>query len=66
VEVAILIVIALVVAAFGIRLGMLLAPRVERLADRADPTDPATELPPEQTPDADAEPPHEDDDDRTD
>jgi hypothetical protein len=34
-EVVILLVLALAVLAVGIRLGMLLAPRVERLADRA-------------------------------
>jgi hypothetical protein len=65
VEFAIVIVIGLVVAALGIRLGMLLAPRVERLADRVDPADASAEAQPEPTPDA-TEPPHEDDDDRTD
>jgi hypothetical protein len=35
VEVVVLLVVALVVLAAGIRVGMLLAPRVERMVDRA-------------------------------
>jgi hypothetical protein len=35
VEVVVLLVLALAVLAVGIRLGMLLAPRIERLGDRA-------------------------------
>jgi hypothetical protein len=35
VEVVVLLLLALVVLAVGIRVGMLLAPRVERIADRA-------------------------------
>lgn len=62
VEIVVLLIVAVVVLAAGIRVGMLLAPRVERMADRANRFDPA------QDPAADvpAEPAHEDDDDRTD
>jgi hypothetical protein len=70
VEYILLLAIALVVAVFGIRMGMLLAPRIERLADRATPTgetaDPATGPPAEPPADAAPEPHHEDTDDRTD
>ena len=63
-EVVVLVVGAVVVLAVGIRVGMLLAPRVERMADRANRFDAS----PEAAADADAapEPTHEDDDDRTD
>jgi hypothetical protein len=64
VEFLVLGVVAVVVLAVGIRVGMLLAPRVERMADRANRFDAL----PEAAVDADApaEPTHEDDDDRTD
>ena len=60
-EIVVLLVVAVVVLAVGIRVGMLLAPRVERLADRANRLDPATE-PAAETADL---PPSEDHDDRT-
>ena len=65
-EVVILLAIALVVAALGIRVGMLLAPRVERMADRAGSGDRPSGLPPEPVPEVSAERLDEDDDDRTD
>ena len=61
-EFVVLLVVAGVVLAVGIRVGMLLAPRVERMADRANRFDPITDP----APDAPAEPLHEDHDDRTD
>lgn len=57
-EFALLLAFALVVMAVGIRLGMLLAPRIERMADRAGRPDGTSDVP--------TEPNHEDDDDRTD
>ena len=56
--------VAVVVLAVGIRVGMLLAPRVERMADRANRFDAI----PDAATDADApaQPIHEDDHDRTD
>lgn len=60
-EVVLLLVLAVVVLAVGIRVGMLMAPRIERLADRANRVDAADPVA-----DAPAEPSHEDDDDRTD
>jgi hypothetical protein len=62
VEVVVLLVVAVVVLAAGIRVGMLLAPRVERMADRADRPDPAADP----TADIPSGPLHEDADDRTD
>ncbi len=53
--------VAVVVLAIGIRVGMLLAPRVERMADRANGFDAI----PDVAADAPAKPIHEDDDDRT-
>jgi hypothetical protein len=61
VEVVVLLVAAVVVLALGIRVGMLLAPRVERLADRANRLDPAAEPAAETA----APPSDEDHDDRT-
>lgn len=62
-EVVVLLVAAVVVMAAGIRVGMLLAPRVERMVDRANRLDPVAEP---ATDPASADPPHEDADDRTD
>jgi NADH:ubiquinone oxidoreductase subunit 3 (subunit A) len=64
VEFVILVVVAVVVLAVGVRVGMLLAPRVERMADRANRFDTS----PDAAADADApaQPIHEDDHDRTD
>lgn len=61
-EIVVLIVVAVVVLAVGIRVGMLLAPRVERIADRANRFDPV----PDPAADTPAEPIHEVADDRTD
>jgi hypothetical protein len=61
VEVAVLLVVAVVILAVGIRVGMLLAPRVERLADGADQLDPTAEP----TAATAAQPSDEDHDDRT-
>ncbi len=63
-EFVVLLVVAVVVLALGIRVGMLLAPRVERMADRANRFDAI----PDAAADADApaQPIHEDDHDRTD
>ena len=55
-------VVAVVVLAVGIRVGMLLAPRVERMADRANRFDAI----PDADADAPATPTHEDAHDRTD
>jgi hypothetical protein len=63
VEFLVLGVVALVVLAVGIRVGMLLAPRVERMADRANRFD---AVPDAADVDAPAHPTHEDDHDRTD
>ncbi len=63
-EIAVLLVAGVAVLAAGIRVGMLLAPRVERMADRANRFDPMPDA--ETAGDAPAEPAHEDDDDRTD
>lgn len=59
-EIVILLVVAVGLLAIGIRVGMLLAPRVERMADRAN----RQEQEPGVGTDVDA--PHEDDDDGTD
>lgn len=61
-EIVVLLVLALVVLAFGIRVGMLLAPRVERLADRANRVDPAADASVEATPDPALEAHDEEDD----
>jgi hypothetical protein len=63
VEVVVLLLVAVLVMAAGIRVGMLLAPRVERMADRANRLDPAAEPATDPAP---ADPSHEDADDRTD
>jgi hypothetical protein len=61
VEVVVLLLVAVVVLAVGIRVGMLLAPRVERMADRANRLDPTTDP----AADTEALPPNEDRHDRT-
>jgi hypothetical protein len=63
VEFLVLGVVAVVVLAVGIRVGMLLAPRVERMADRANRLD---AIPDAAAADAPPEPAHEENDDRTD
>jgi hypothetical protein len=55
VEVVVLLVVALVVLAAGIRVGMLLAPRVERMADRAGRVGPESETALEVTPETGTE-----------
>ena len=57
-------IVAVVVLAVGIRVGMLLAPRVERMADRANRFDAIPDAAADS--DAPAQPIHEDDHDRTD
>ena len=54
-EVVLLLVVALVVLAAGIRVGMLLAPRVERMADRAGRVGQESETAPEMTPGTETE-----------
>jgi hypothetical protein len=69
VEFAALLAFALLVMAVGIRLGMLLAPRIERMADRAGrsagTSDIANEPDLATEPELATEPNHEDHDDRT-
>ena len=62
-EFVVLVVVAVVILAVGIRVGMLLAPRVERMADRANRFD---AIPEATAADAPAEPTREDAHDRTD
>jgi hypothetical protein len=69
VEFVALLAFAVVVMAVGIRVGMLLAPRIERMADRAgrpaDTSDIPTEPDLATEPNLRTGPNHEDDDDRT-